>query len=63
MKYYGIGRRKSAVAQVFILEKSKKTSDSLMNQIVLKNDVIINQKNFLIIFKMIEIQFKKFNNF
>lgn len=46
MKYYGIGRRKSAVAQVFILEKSQKTSDSLMNQTVLKNDVIINQKKF-----------------
>ena len=44
MKYYGIGRRKSAVAQVFIFEKSKKTSDSLMHQTVLKNDVIINQK-------------------
>ena len=43
MKYYGIGRRKSAVAQVFILEK---TSESLMNQTVLKNDVIINQKKF-----------------
>ena len=46
MKYYGIGRRKSAVAQVFILEKSQKTSDSLINQTVLKNDVIINQKKF-----------------
>ena len=46
MKYYGIGRRKSAVAQVFILEKSKKNSDSLKNPIVLKNDVIINQKKF-----------------
>ena len=43
MKYYGIGRRKSAVAQVFILEK---TSDSLKNQTVLKDDVIINQKKF-----------------
>ena len=46
MKYYGLGRRKSAVAQVFIFEKSKKNSDSLINQIVLKNDVIVNQKKF-----------------
>ena len=46
MKYYGIGRRKSAVAQVFILEKMKKTSDSLKNQTRLKNDVIINQRKF-----------------
>lgn len=43
MKYYGIGRRKSAVAQVFILEK---TSGSQSGQTVLKNDVIINQKKF-----------------
>ena len=43
MKYYGIGRRKSAVAQVFILEKTSPTEGG---RIILKNDVIINQKKF-----------------
>jgi len=46
MKYYGIGRRKSAVAKVYISEKKDitKTSIESKKEIFQENEIIINNK-------------------
>ena len=46
MQYYGIGRRKSAVAQAFIIGDNIKNPDFLLNETIQTIDLRVNQKNF-----------------
>ena len=61
--YYGKGRRKSAMAQVFINENliKKKKPSTLLTTSQLENcEILVNNKTF---FKKTKVQYKKYKNF
>lgn len=51
MQYYGIGRRKAAVAQAFIIGENIKNPEFLLNETFQTIELSINRKSFFVYFQ------------